>query len=162
MKLVYIANIRLPTEKAHGLQIMKMCESFAMLKIASKDVEVELVVPGKSNYIKEDPFLFYNVKRNFKIIKIPCFDLFFTNGFAGKVSFFAQTICFLFIARIYFLFNHFDILYTRDQLTGIFFRNFILEIHSIPDRITFFHKKIWRKAKKLIVLTHHIKNLIIV
>jgi len=29
MKLIYIANIRLPTEKAHGLQIMKMCEAFA-------------------------------------------------------------------------------------------------------------------------------------
>ncbi len=29
MKILYIANIRLPTEKAHGIQIMKMCEAFA-------------------------------------------------------------------------------------------------------------------------------------
>ena len=29
MKLLYIGNIRLPTEKAHGLQIMQNCEAFA-------------------------------------------------------------------------------------------------------------------------------------
>ena len=28
-KLLYLANIRLPTEKAHGLQIMQNCEAFA-------------------------------------------------------------------------------------------------------------------------------------
>lgn len=33
MKLLYIANIRIPTEKAHGIQIMKMCEAFTNLKI---------------------------------------------------------------------------------------------------------------------------------
>jgi len=39
-KLIYIANARMPTEKAHGIQIMKMCEAFI-------DVEsgVELVIP---------------------------------------------------------------------------------------------------------------------
>jgi len=29
MKLIYIANARIPTEKAHGIQIMKMGEAFA-------------------------------------------------------------------------------------------------------------------------------------
>ena len=160
MKLVYIANIKLPTGKAHGIQIMKMCESFAKVKIADKNIEVELIVPGRFNYIKEDPFLFYNVTRNFKIIKIPCFDLFFVDGFLGKVSFFLQTISFLFVTRIHFLFNRFDILYTREQLTGLFFKNFILEIHSIPKKIAFFHKIIWQRARKLVVLTSYIKKII--
>lgn len=159
--MVYIANIRIPTEKAHGIQIMKMCESFAEVKIADKIIEVELVVPGRSNYIKEDPFLFYNVKRNFKITKIPCLGLLPIGGFLGQVSFLAQTISFLFIARIHFLFNRFDILYTREQLTSLFFKNSILEIHSIPKRTFFFHRMIWRKATKLIVLTKYIKSLII-
>jgi glycosyltransferase involved in cell wall biosynthesis len=30
MRLIYVANARIPTEKAHGLQIMKMCEAFAL------------------------------------------------------------------------------------------------------------------------------------
>lgn len=29
MRLLYLANARLPTEKAHGYQICKMCEAFA-------------------------------------------------------------------------------------------------------------------------------------
>ena len=28
-RMIYIGNIRLPTEKAHGLQIMQNCEAFA-------------------------------------------------------------------------------------------------------------------------------------
>lgn len=161
MKLVYIANIRIPTEKAHGIQIMKMCESFARVKIAGQDIEVELLAPGRFNSIKEDPFSFYNVKRNFKIIKIPCFGLLSIGGFLGQVSFLAQTVSFLLAARIHFLFHRFDVLYTREQLTGLFFKNFILEIHSLPKSASFFHKMIWRKAKKLVVLTGHIKSLLV-
>ena len=33
MKLIYIANARLPTEKAHGYQIIKMCEAFSELGV---------------------------------------------------------------------------------------------------------------------------------
>ncbi len=29
MKVWYVTNVRLPTEKVHGYQIMKMCEAFA-------------------------------------------------------------------------------------------------------------------------------------
>ena len=31
MKIVYITNARLPTEKAHGIQIIRMCEAFSRL-----------------------------------------------------------------------------------------------------------------------------------
>jgi len=161
MKLVYLANIRIPTEKAHGIQIMKMCESFVALKIKGQAVEVELVVPDRSNAIKEDPFLFYNVKQNFKITKIPCFGLFSLPGFWGKVSFLIQEISFLLMAKGYLLFKHFDLLFTREQLTGLFFKNFILEIHSIPRKISFFHKIIWQRSTKLVVLTNYIKSLIV-
>ena len=51
MKILYIANIRLPTEKAHGIQIMKMCEAFA--DIGHK---VELIVPWRFNFIKNRAF----------------------------------------------------------------------------------------------------------
>ena len=44
MKILYIANIRLPAEKAHGIQIMKMWEAFADLGYG-----VELVVPWRFN-----------------------------------------------------------------------------------------------------------------
>ena len=68
-KLVYIANARIPTEKAHGIQIMKMCEAFS-----AQVVDVELVLPRRLNRIKENPFDYYGVKKNFKITKLPTID----------------------------------------------------------------------------------------
>lgn len=41
MRLIYISNARLPTEKAHGIQIMKMCEAFARarMKVTNNDTQ---------------------------------------------------------------------------------------------------------------------------
>ena len=40
MKIVYIANARIPTEKAHGIQIMKMCEAFASCRGRYTQIEL--------------------------------------------------------------------------------------------------------------------------
>jgi glycosyltransferase involved in cell wall biosynthesis len=161
MKLIYIANARVPTEKAHGIQIMKMCEAFASFNLKTrnanlKNIEVELVVPRRSNPIKVDPFEYYDAERVFKITKLPCLDFVYFN--LGKFGFFIQTITFLISAKIYLLFRKYDILYTREQLVGLFFKDFVLEIHSLPSNIKTFHKKIWQRAKALIVLTSFIKK----
>ena len=42
MKIYYVANARMPTEKAHGIQIAKMCE--ALIEAGAK---VELIVPRR-------------------------------------------------------------------------------------------------------------------
>lgn len=42
MKLYYVANARMPTERAHGIQIAKMCEAFI-----EAGVEVTLIVPNR-------------------------------------------------------------------------------------------------------------------
>ena len=47
MKILYLADIRLPTEKAHGAQIMKTCEALARAGHA-----VELVVPRRANAMR--------------------------------------------------------------------------------------------------------------
>ncbi|QQG42849.1 MAG: glycosyltransferase family 4 protein [Candidatus Giovannonibacteria bacterium] len=149
-KLIYIANARIPTEKAHGIQIMKVCESM------SKNMEVRLIVPRRLNPIKQDPFDYYGVKRNFKIIKLPTLD-FITLGL-GQFGFFTETLIFLITAKIYLFFRKYDILYTREWLAGLFFKDIALEIHSLPAKPSFIHKKAWQRAKALLVLTSFIKN----
>ena len=67
VKIIYIANVRFPTDKAHGLQIAKTCEA-----LSSLGASVILLVPERRNKIKEDSFTFYNVKQNFEIKKEPC------------------------------------------------------------------------------------------
>src|SRR3989338_6424929 len=125
-KLIYIANARIPTEKAHGIQIMKMCESMGELEVGDGKLEVELIVPRRLNPIKQDPFDYYGVKRNFKITKLPTLD-FIALGL-GRFGFFAETLIFLIAVRIYLLFRKYDILYAREWLAGVFLGNIALEI----------------------------------
>ena len=65
MKMLYIANARIPTEKAHGLQIIKMCAAFA------RKLDVELVVPFRlqAKLMKQvaDVYDYYAVEKKFVI-----------------------------------------------------------------------------------------------
>jgi len=96
MKIVYITNARIPTEKAHGLQIMKSCEAFAKMGI-----DVELVIPRRLNDIKEEVFSYYGAERNFRITKIPCLDLLGASFLLGKLSFYILSVTFSISAIFY-------------------------------------------------------------
>jgi hypothetical protein len=87
--LYYIANVRMPTEKAHGIQIAKMCEAFA-----GHGLQVELVVPARSSVVTEDPFSYYKVRKNFSITKLWCIDAlrFGWPGFWIESITFAQSV----------------------------------------------------------------------
>src|SRR3990167_7960956 len=85
-KLVYIFNGRLPTEKAHGLQVTKMCEAFADLGI-----QVDLLIPFRFNSLKENVFEYYGVKRNFTIKKLWAVDLMLFKWFPERLAFWMQS-----------------------------------------------------------------------
>ena len=151
MKLIYIVNARIPTEKAHGIQIMKMCEAFV-----DSGAEVELVVPWRFNPIKSDPFEYYDVKRVFKIVKIPSLDL---TAF-GKIGFLIQAFSFAEFATWYILFKQSDIIYSRDEFSlfflSFFKKNLFWEMHiGSFNRII---KHILKKCKGVIVITQGLKN----
>lgn len=66
MKLLFVTNARIPTEKAHGLQIIKMCEAFQR-----QGLEVELFVPtrGQSPEMQDIDNLwqYYDVDTRFTV-----------------------------------------------------------------------------------------------
>ncbi|MDO8619919.1 MAG: glycosyltransferase [bacterium] len=159
-KIIYIANVRLPTEKAHGLQIMKMCEAFGKFEVRSskfeeKDsrIEVELVVPRRRNPITEDPFDYYGVERNFTVTRIPTLDI----VSFGRVGFWVEQTLFLLFARLY-LFGKKCFVYTREEATGFFFRNNFLELHTLPAHEGAVHRLLWRRARHIFVLTTLMKE----
>lgn len=102
----------MPTEKAHGIQVMKMCEAFADL-----GKEVELWVPNRRTFIKEAPHDYYQVKKNFKIKKIWCLDL----VKFGKLGFWIEEITFSKLVSILALFNK-GIFFTRDELCAVYLK----------------------------------------
>ena len=70
MKIIYITDARLPTEKAHGLQIMKTCEA-----LVRAGHDVELIAPIRRNHLSDDPFDYYKITTRFPIRKLSSIDL---------------------------------------------------------------------------------------
>jgi len=157
MKIIYIANARIPTEKAHGIHIMKMCESFALGN------EVELVLPRRLNKIKDDPFSYYGIGQTFKIKKLPCLDLIPFCKYLGNFGLWTESATFFFSTFIYTFFKKADIIYTRNKcaLPLCFFKkNLILELHTFP-RNKFLYQPFFKKIAKIVVITHQLKTLFI-
>src|SRR4030042_3301701 len=113
MKLLYIENIRIPTQKAHGIQIIKTCEALAL-----QGCQVELILPTRENSIFKgiNPFQYYGVKKIFKIKKIISIDPFWLMKLPQGIYIKFQTFYFQLSLFFYLLFKkdkaHY-IFYTR-------------------------------------------------
>jgi len=146
MKIFYIANSRIPTEKAHGVQISKMCEAFA-----NSNIEIELLIPARFNHIKESIFEYYNIKNNFFVKRLFTIDA--INVIKNKVGFVIQNISFAFSVLFYLLTIKGNLtVYSRDYFSLFllsFFKKFNLfyEIHSFPDKQIFFYRFLLNKIK---------------
>ncbi len=62
MKIQHITYARMPTEKAHGIQIHKMCEAFSQL-----GHDTTLVVPALNNPIKQNVSDYYTTKAGYTV-----------------------------------------------------------------------------------------------
>ncbi len=115
-RLIYLSNNRLPTEKAHGLQIVQMCEA-----LADAGYAVTLVAPRRFNTreLRRVRSLWdhYGVRRNFAFTRLPCLDLFplFPRS---ALTFLAQTFTYLLALLAWLPFQRADVLYTRDLFIG--------------------------------------------
>lgn len=152
MKIVYLTNARIPTEKAHGIQIMKMCEAFAR---AGHDVE--LVAPRRLNPTKQDPFKYYGIEKKFTITRLPTLD---TVEF-GRIGFWIQLISFSISSFFYLLFkNGVGVVYSRDELPLLCAhtrrRRMFWETHT--GRFNFLTRYLVKKADGIISITNGLKN----
>lgn len=92
MKIYYVANARMPTEKAHGIQLAKMCE--ALIK---EGVDLELIVPNRSNNITDTLEQFYNLREGIPFRKLPVVDIFSW----GRLGFVIASCTFMFSYFLY-------------------------------------------------------------
>lgn len=155
VKIKYITNVRIPTTRAQGYAVMKMCEEFSMA-----GANVELVVPNRrSNEKTDDPFLYYGIKNKFPITKLKSFDLLGPFEAFGKLFYWIDMLSFLLSVR--FGTKKFDgLFYTRDYLVALVLpkKSFVyLEIHDMPKSKYFFIKAL-KKIKIFVVLNKYIKD----
>jgi len=144
--MLYIANARIPTEKAHGLQIMKMCHEFA------KKLEVELLVAHRfqTKLMKQiaDVYDYYTVEKRFNIRRIfslnltPPLDsrLSYRTQSVQRLSHWLQSICFGLVSAIYSLTRSARLVYSRDFFSCLFLfwlrllhgKRIFFEAHDFP------------------------------
>ena len=72
-RLLYLANVRIPSEKAHVYQIFQMCDAFA-----ARGAAVRLIYPRRANLDElrdvGDPAAFYGIRRPPALVALPCLD----------------------------------------------------------------------------------------
>ena len=161
-RIIYIANITLPSERTHGIQIMKTCEA-----LAQSGEQLELWITnrkkgGKERIFPDDIFDFYGIKHKFPIKKIPVLEF-----LSKKCKAYFYLESFSFIVMIFFalLRERGDfIIYTRDesvQFLGLFTgKKFFWEAH-IDLKFNFLRKIRLKKICGIIAISESFKNIII-
>lgn len=107
MKITYVANIRLLTEKAHGIQIMKMCEAFARVSN-----EVTLLATARKSPIDENHFSYYGVSPAFTVKKVWVPDIVSW----GRVGFMFESFVFGIFAAYSHAVRNAEVAFGRDEL----------------------------------------------
>ena len=155
MKLYYVANARIPTEKAHGLTIVKSCAAFARA-----GAKVILVIPMRHSQFTGDLFETYQVPPTFQVRVLPVFD--FIARSPSVAAFWATSI--QFYLQVFWLFlwmgKHNVIVYARDPLTQLLS---LLGVRTVLESHHVFHKQrlyFWcaRHARKIITISHALKD----
>ena len=141
MKLIYIANVRLPTEQAHGYQITKMCEAFSELGI-----EVLLLHPHRYQHDhrlrNKTVFECYSVRPVFEVRTLANWDIVRLNPwlFDGVFAplFLAHAILWGLYASRVARREQGQIYYTRDNSVAYWLLRLglptVYEAHIVPRR----------------------------
>ena len=154
MNILYISNARIPTEKAHGVAIMKACESFVRAGAG-----IRMVVARRRNALLANTHEFYGVRNPFPIVRMATIDAY---GFLpDRISFYLQALTFYLSLFGWMLFqSRKPIIYTRDAPVAFFsFLGFrvVYECHHLSGwKRTFFF--LCRRARRIITISSALKD----
>lgn len=171
MKVTYLTNMRMPTEKAHGQQMMRMSDAFQEV-----GVEVDFVCPRRKNTPelsaqKNQLEQFYCLRHPVQKKELWAMDLFFARPhFLGqKMALWAQLLSFVLSLRLRLRAWPRRIFYLRDLWTYSFMhfffsrrflRKVVLEIHSLSNKRwkRRWQIKLLREAPAVVAVTQGLKD----
>lgn len=158
MKLRYLTSARLPTEKAHGIQIVSMCQAFA-----AAGAEVELVIPRRYTQKKSETelFAYYTIPPTFSLRTLPILNLTPLAPLLGKIPYALLYRSFAKNAHKDAQKNTADIYYIRDDQTFIRLAESglptVYETHTVPNRAERF-KEAFERCIAIICITQNLRN----
>lgn len=151
--LYLIFHGRFPSEKAASLFAAKSCEAFA-----DNNINVNIIVPKRSDTIKTDPYEYYNLRKNFNIVYLPTINVFkipFLKSFAFHISFIAfSAACLVFLL---IKAKKSDLIYSNETLplffAFFFFNRIIFEMHVFPEKKLRFYKFLFSRVYKFVSIS---------
>jgi glycosyltransferase involved in cell wall biosynthesis len=167
-RLIYIVNARLPTQKAHGYQICKMCEAFAQ-----NGMEVQLWHPYRHQDSSElkgrGVFDYYGLRQVFGVRTVRNFDVVRLERVFSRASFTSLFSLHAFLWGLYAVLKarkeKADLYYTRDSVIAYWLSLLrlptVYEEHLVPRRA---QRAILRRLARqselrlVVVLTSFIKK----
>ena len=151
MNLLYVANVRMPTEKAHGAQIMKTCEAFAR----AGRLEA-LIVSDRKTPITDDPFAYYGIRQRFTLLRARALD---TVAW-GRFGFLLSTLSFGLTARRMARRYPNALVYGRDEIVLWLLarsgRKIVWESHTAAWNS--FAREVALRAERMVVITQGLKE----
>ncbi|MEK7084830.1 MAG: glycosyltransferase family 4 protein [Patescibacteria group bacterium] len=160
VRIAYIANVRLPTEKAHGIQIMQTCAG-----LVRSGASVTVYVPNQGNALTDDPFVFYGVTRIFEIRRLWCIDSRVLFWFSKPLWFWVKSITFSWSCAHRIRSGDADIWYVRDAIIAwisIWKRQrCVLELHTITGRKTRLLTFIWKRLCGIVTISRGIADAVV-
>ena len=155
MDITYIANARIPTEKAHGVAIMKACQAFVRAGATAI-----LVLPRRINDISAPAHDFYAVAEKFPIIRLPVIDL-VRLRLPHRLWFTIESVSFYISIFFWSLFHsRASIIYTRSVsviILAFLGYRVVYEMHTRP-RHTFFLYALARRAYRVVAISSGLKD----
>lgn len=147
-KIIYVTHARLPTEKAHGRAVVKLCEAFV-----KEGIDVELVIPRLWAQKEIDILSWYHVSSAFEIKKISCIDFGFIKVFERltyPLRFFSFSK-----AALWYLWRKYRnnkegvLFFSHDTIPlyflSFFFKNIFYDVHDFPPN-NFMGRRVMKKA----------------
>lgn len=168
MKMLYVSSGRLPTEKAQGYQVMKMCEAFA------RKNDIVLVYPGRRNRKElrkvDDIFAYYALESQFALKKLFCLDL----GILHRLKLYSfwfglHSLTYALSVMLWVLHHRkeFEVVYSRAPLPLYLITwarkylplRFVYESHTFPQSKNSYRVRLAMRVDRLVVVTQKIKDL---
>jgi len=152
MNIVYVISARIPSERAYGYAVTKLCEEWGRAGHT-----VKLVVPDRKHGLRDDPFDYYGLERTFTVEKLPSSDR-LGKGQNSRFGFFADLFSFARAIRRVRLPEE-TVIYTREYLVSFLLpaQHLFIEMHTTTGN-RFLLKRALKRARGVIAISNGVKK----
>ena len=153
MHLIYLANLRMPSERAHAAQIVNMCNAFASVA----DI-VTLFVPYRTTVISESLEEYYGQKIQFNVIRIKTLEILRY----GALAYFFSTSYFALLFLLRHRLSTQDVVFSRDEMilwvVSFFIKPDLLVWESHEAKYNFAAKRLLKKGVPIVAISEGIRD----